>query len=72
VTSPHALGAWHLDLENQRITVQPGVVNYSGVTRAVSGEGFYYAPIPPAQVVCQHRRAQRALRTPAGVPLPQK
>jgi glycolate oxidase len=40
-----------LDLENQRITVQPGVIN-SWVTRAVAGEGFYYAPDPSSQVVC--------------------
>jgi glycolate oxidase len=40
-----------LDLDNQRITVQPGVIN-SWVTRAVSGEGFYYAPDPSSQVVC--------------------
>jgi glycolate oxidase len=40
-----------LDLENQRITVQPGVIN-SWVTRAVSGDGFYYAPDPSSQVVC--------------------
>jgi glycolate oxidase len=40
-----------VDLANQRITVQPGVIN-SWVTRAVSGEGFYYAPDPSSQVVC--------------------
>ncbi len=40
-----------LDLPNQTITVQPGVIN-SWVTRAVSGEGFYYAPDPSSQVVC--------------------
>ncbi len=40
-----------LDLDNQRITVQPGVIN-SWVTRAVAGEGFYYAPDPSSQVVC--------------------
>ena len=40
-----------LDLENQRITVQPGVIN-SWVTRAVAGDGFYYAPDPSSQVVC--------------------
>jgi glycolate oxidase len=40
-----------LDLANRRITVQPGVIN-SWVTRAVSGEGFYYAPDPSSQVVC--------------------
>ena len=40
-----------LDLANQRITVQPGVIN-SWVTRAVAGDGFYYAPDPSSQVVC--------------------
>ena len=40
-----------LDLENQRITVQPGVIN-NWVTQAVSGAGFYYAPDPSSQSVC--------------------
>jgi glycolate oxidase len=40
-----------VDLPNRRVTVQPGVIN-SWVTRAVSGEGFYYAPDPSSQVVC--------------------
>jgi len=40
-----------IDLENQRITVEPGVIN-SWVTRAVAGEGYYYAPDPSSQVVC--------------------
>ncbi|NBQ20308.1 MAG: FAD-binding protein, partial [Synechococcaceae bacterium WB6_3B_236] len=40
-----------VDLDNQRIRVQPGVIN-SWVTRAVSGAGFYYAPDPSSQVVC--------------------
>ncbi len=40
-----------LDLENRRITVQPGVIN-SWVTRAVAGDGFYYAPDPSSQVAC--------------------
>ena len=33
-----------IDLENQRVTVQPGVIN-NWVTQAVSGAGFYYALI---------------------------
>ncbi len=41
----------NLDLENQRVTVQPGVIN-SWVTRAVAGDGFYYAPDPSSQVAC--------------------
>jgi glycolate oxidase len=40
-----------VDLPNRRVTVQPGVIN-SWVTRAVAGEGFYYAPDPSSQVVC--------------------
>ncbi len=40
-----------VDLPNQTITVQPGVIN-SWVTRAVAGDGFYYAPDPSSQVVC--------------------
>ncbi|MFN5696225.1 MAG: FAD-binding protein, partial [Cyanobacteriota bacterium] len=40
-----------LDLANRRITVQPGVIN-SWVTRAVAGQGFYYAPDPSSQVAC--------------------
>ncbi len=40
-----------VDLANQLITVQPGVIN-SWVTRAVEGEGFYYAPDPSSQIVC--------------------
>jgi glycolate oxidase len=40
-----------VDLANDRITVQPGVIN-SWVTRAVSGDGFYYAPDPSSQVAC--------------------
>ena len=39
-----------IDLPNRRVTVQPGVIN-SWVTRAVSGDGFYYAPDPSSQVV---------------------
>jgi glycolate oxidase len=40
-----------IDLENQRVVVQPGVIN-NWVTQAVSGAGFYYAPDPSSQVVC--------------------
>lgn len=39
------------DWENQRIVVQPGVIN-NWVTTAVSGRGFYYAPDPSSQIVC--------------------
>ena len=34
-----------VDLENQRVVVQPGVIN-NWVTQAVTGAGFYYAPDP--------------------------
>lgn len=40
-----------VDLHNQRITVQPGVIN-NWVTQTVSGAGFYYAPDPSSQSVC--------------------
>ncbi len=41
----------NIDLENQRVTVQPGVIN-NWVTQAVSGAGFYYAPDPSSQIIC--------------------
>jgi len=40
-----------IDLENQRVVVQPVVVN-SWVTQAVSGAGFFYAPDPSSQIIC--------------------
>ncbi|XHX78934.1 MAG: glycolate oxidase subunit GlcD [Stenomitos frigidus ULC029] len=40
-----------IDLENQRVIVQPGVIN-NWVTQAVSGAGFYYAPDPSSQIIC--------------------
>ena len=40
-----------IDLANQRIVVQPGVIN-NWVTQAVSGAGFYYAPDPSSQIIC--------------------
>ena len=40
-----------VDLDNQRIVVQPGVIN-NWVTQAVSGAGFYYAPDPSSQIIC--------------------
>ncbi len=40
-----------IDFENQRVTVQPGVIN-NWVTQAVSGAGFYYAPDPSSQIIC--------------------
>ncbi len=41
----------NVDLDNQRVVVQPGVIN-SWVTQAVSGAGFYYAPDPSSQIIC--------------------
>ena len=40
-----------IDLPNQRITVEPGVMNLD-VTKAVASEGYYYAPDPSSQVIC--------------------
>ena len=39
------------DVANQRVVVQPGVIN-NWVTQAVSGKGFYYAPDPSSQIIC--------------------
>jgi glycolate oxidase len=41
----------NIDLENQRVVVQPGVIN-NWVTQAISGAGFYYAPDPSSQIIC--------------------
>jgi glycolate oxidase len=40
-----------IDLANGWVRVQPGVINLD-VTRAVAGQGFYYAPDPSSQGVC--------------------
>ncbi len=40
-----------VDLANAWVRVQPGVFNLD-VTRAVAGQGFYYAPDPSSQSVC--------------------
>ncbi len=40
-----------VDFDNQRVVVQPGVIN-AWVTQAVSGSGFYYAPDPSSQIIC--------------------
>src|SRR5262245_488725 len=40
-----------VDLENHRITVEPGVINLE-VTRHVAPMGYYYAPDPSSQVIC--------------------
>jgi len=40
-----------LDIPNQRITVEPGVINLD-VSRLVAPHGFYYAPDPSSQQIC--------------------
>jgi glycolate oxidase len=40
-----------IDYPNRVAVVQPGVTNL-GVTKAVEGEGFYYAPDPSSQIAC--------------------
>ena len=40
-----------IDLDSQRVVVEPGVANLD-VTRAVAAEGFFYAPDPSSQQVC--------------------
>src|SRR5205823_319397 len=40
-----------VDLECAQVVVEPGVANLD-VTRAVAGDGFYYAPDPSSQQVC--------------------
>src|SRR5918999_2462245 len=40
-----------VDIANQRITVEPGVINLD-VTRRVAPDGYYYAPAPSRQLIC--------------------
>ncbi len=40
-----------VDIPNQRIVVQPGVINL-WVTQRVAAQGYYYAPDPSSQQVC--------------------
>src|ERR1700722_5175516 len=40
-----------VDLPNQRVVVEPGVINLN-VTARVAPEGYFYAPDPSSQVVC--------------------
>src|SRR5438128_10925137 len=40
-----------LDLDAGLVVVEPGVANLD-VTRAIAGDGFYYAPDPSSQQVC--------------------
>lgn len=41
----------NVDIPNQRIVVQPGVINL-WVTQRVAPDGYYYAPDPSSQQVC--------------------
>ena len=40
-----------VDVESERVVVEPGVANLD-VTRAVAAEGYFYAPDPSSQQVC--------------------
>jgi glycolate oxidase len=40
-----------VDIPNQRITVEPGVINLD-VSRRVATAGYYYAPDPSSQLIC--------------------
>ncbi len=40
-----------VDLDDERATVAPGVINLE-VTRAVAADGYYYAPDPSSQQIC--------------------
>src|SRR5205809_7376188 len=40
-----------IDIPNARVVVEPGVLNLD-VTRAVSRDGYFYAPDPSSQQVC--------------------
>ncbi|BAT58443.1 putative FAD-linked oxidoreductase [Variibacter gotjawalensis] len=40
-----------IDYANRVAVVEPGVTNLA-ITRAVEGEGFYYAPDPSSQIAC--------------------
>src|SRR3954452_6591484 len=40
-----------IDYDNRVVVAQPGVTNL-GITHAVEGAGFYYAPDPSSQIAC--------------------
>jgi glycolate oxidase len=40
-----------IDYDNRCVVVQPGVTNL-GISNAVAGAGFYYAPDPSSQIAC--------------------
>lgn len=41
----------HVDFENRRAVVQPGLVNLK-LSKAISHKGYYYAPDPSSQYAC--------------------
>jgi len=41
----------HIDIDNQRVVVEPGVTNLE-ITKRVAPLGYYYAPDPSSQQVC--------------------
>ena len=47
-----------IDLESQRVVVEPGVANLD-VTRAVEADGFFYAPDPSTPAGVHDRRQRR-------------
>src|SRR5262249_60841291 len=40
-----------IDYDNRGVVAQPGVTNL-GISHAVAGRGFYYAPDPSSQIAC--------------------
>ena len=40
-----------IDFDNRAVVAQPGVTNL-GISNAVEGQGFYYAPDPSSQIAC--------------------
>ena len=46
-----SIASSHVDIPNQRVTVEPGVTNLE-ITRQVAPFGYYYAPDPSSQQVC--------------------
>ncbi|HSI40241.1 MAG TPA: FAD-linked oxidase C-terminal domain-containing protein [Xanthobacteraceae bacterium] len=40
-----------IDIPNRTVTAQPGVTNL-GISNAVAGQSFYYAPDPSSQIAC--------------------
>src|SRR5260370_19224378 len=53
-----------VDLPNQRVVVEPGVMNLD-VTARVAPDGYFYAPDPSSQQVCSTRGRGRRSSRPA-------